>query len=365
MKDGLGPAAVDRLAAALTAADPGFPAAAFRRRARRGLAGLELKQRVDHLIGVLDAHLPTRYPAALKIVRKAARRFPAGEPDDPLGGFAAWPLIDWVPTRGLESPAASLEALRRMTALFSAEFAIRPFILADPSAVVKRLHGWTDDPDEHVRRLVSEGTRPRLPWGVRLPVFVTDPTPTLALLEELKDDRSEYVRRSVANHLNDVAKDHPDRAARTGARWLEGAGPERIRLVGHGLRTLVKNGHGGALRALGFTTDPRVDAMLELDRGRLAIGESLRVTVRLRSTARRSQKLVVDYAVHHLRAGGKRTAKVFKLKVLDLRPGQEVQLRKNHSFAPRSVRRYYAGRQEIELLVGGRSLARVAFDLTD
>jgi 3-methyladenine DNA glycosylase AlkC len=365
MKDGLGPAAVDRLATALAAADPGFPAAAFRRRGRRGLDGLELKERVHHLVAVLEAHLPAAYPAALKVVQRAARRFPPGEPGDALAGFAAWPLVDWVPTRGLKSPAASLEALRRMTSLFSAEFAIRPFILADPAGVVGRLRGWTDDPDEHVRRLVSEGTRPRLPWGARLPVFVADPAPVLELLEALKDDRSEYVRRSVANNLNDVAKDHPDLAARTGARWLVGAGPERRRLVRHGLRTLVKDGHGGALRALGFTTAPRVEATLELDRDRLAVGESLAMTVRLRSTARRAQNLVVDYAIHHLRATGRRTRKVFKLKVLELGAGEEISFRKNHSFAPRSVRRYYAGRQEIELLVGGRRLARVAFDLSD
>jgi predicted signal transduction protein with EAL and GGDEF domain len=169
----------------------------------------------------------------------------------------------------------------------------------------------------------------------------------------------------VANHLNDVAKDHPDLAAHTGTRWLKDAGVERARLVRHGLRTLVKNGHGGALRALGFATAPRVDAALELDRGRLAIGESLQITVRLRSTARRSQKLVVDYAVHHRRSSGRSTAKVFKFKVLELAAGEEKVLKKNHSFAPRSVRRYYAGSQEIELLVGGRSLARVPFDLTD
>ena len=365
MKDGLGPVAVDRLAGALAAGDPDFPVARFRRAALKGLDALELKERVNHLIAVMDAHLPGSYAAALAVVKKAGRHFPAAGPNDPLGGFAAWPLIDWVPTRGLGSPAASLEALRRLTTLFSAEFAVRPFILDDPAAVVARMHGWTTDRNEHVRRLVSEGTRPRLPWGVRLPVFVEDPGPVLDLLDELKDDPSEYVRRSVANNLNDIAKDHPDLAAHTGRRWLKGAGVERRRLVGHGLRTLVKNGHPTALDALGFVTDPKVEATLDLDPATLPIGGALNLTVGLRSRSRKAQRLVVDYAVHHLRANGKTSAKVFKIRVLELAAGERIVLAKKHSFAPRSVRRYYAGVQEIELLVGGRSLARRRFELTD
>jgi 3-methyladenine DNA glycosylase AlkC len=365
MKDGLGPAAVERLARALAAGDPGFPIARFRRAALKGLGELELKERVNHLIGVMDANLPDSHAKALAIVKKAGRNFPAADPDDPLRGFAAWPLIDWVPTRGLGSPAASLEALRRLTSLFSAEFAVRPFILDDPVAVVKRMHGWTSDRSEHVRRLVSEGTRPRLPWGVRLPVFIEDPGPVLGLLENLKDDSSEYVRRSVANNLNDIAKDHPDLAARTGRRWLKGASEERRRLVSHGLRTLVKKGHPVVLEALGFVTDPQVDATLDLEPGRLPIGGALNLTVRLKSGSRKAQRLVVDYAVHHRRANGKSTAKVFKLRVLELAAGGEMVLTKKHSFAPRSVRRYYAGEQEVELLVGGRSLARRRFELTD
>jgi 3-methyladenine DNA glycosylase AlkC len=365
MKDGLGSTAVDRLTEALVKADAKFPAAAFKRDARRGLDALELKQRVNHLIEVMDRHLPKRYPSALSLVKKAGRVFPPGGRKDPVASFAAWPLVDWVPHRGLDHPDRSLEALRSLTSLFSAEFAIRPFILADPVGVVDRLLGWARDDDHHVRRLVSEGTRPRLPWGQQLPVFMDDPDPVLRLLETLKDDDSEYVRRSVANNLNDIAKDHPDLAARTGRRWLKGASPERRRLVSHGLRTLVKKGHPGALKALGFTTDPDVSVSLAVTPRNLAIGESVELTLQLKSRSARAQKLVVDYVVHHLRSNGKQSAKVFKLKTLDLAPGQVVVIKKKHSFAPRSVRRYYAGDQMIEIQIGGQSMGRCPVTLTD
>ena len=198
-----------------------------------------------------------------------------------------------------------------------------------------------------------------------MPVFMKDPGPVIDLLERLKDDESEYVRRSVANNLNDIAKDHPDLAARTGRRWLKGASPERRRLVSHGLRTLVKKGHPGALKALGFTTDPDVSVSLAVSPRKLAIGESVALVLEVKSRSTRTQKLVVDYVVHHLRSNGKQSAKVFKLKTLDLAPGQVVVLQKKHSFAPRSVRRYYAGDQMIEIQIGGQSMGRCSVTLTD
>ncbi|MEN8007882.1 MAG: DNA alkylation repair protein [Candidatus Krumholzibacteriota bacterium] len=365
MKDGLDGQALERLAGSVEAAWPAFDAGGFLKKANSGLEKLELKDRVRHIIAVMDLFLPDDYPRALEIVVRAGEKFPAGRSDDSLAGFAAWPLIDWVPEYGLDHFDASLKALKKLTGLFSAEFAVRPFLIRDPERALRHLHTWVDDPDEHVRRLVSEGTRPRLPWGCRLPMFVEDPSPVIELLARLRDDPSEYVRRSVGNNLNDIAKDHPARVVKVCRAWKKGASGDRTRIIRRGLRTLVKQGDKGALKVLGYTTEPRVKASLDLSAGSLRIGGDLGIEVTLVSQARSTQKLVVDYVVHHVRANGKSTPKVFKLRTLDLAPGQTIHLKKKHSFAPRSVRRYYPGRHTVELLVGGQSLGRSSFTMTE
>ncbi len=362
-KDGIDQLAVCRLASALHTAWPDFPEDSFISACTRGLTKLELKDRVRHLMGAMTRFLPSEYSKALKIVSKAGTNWPPSDPDNPFDGFAAWPLIDWVGTEGIDHPAPSLQALRKLTSLFSAEFAIRPFLLGHTHSTLKELHTWIDDEDHHVRRLISEGSRPRLPWGMQLPMFMTDPTPVLALLEKLKDDESEYVRRSVANNLNDIAKDHPDLAAEVGARWMDGASENRQRLVKHGLRTLIKKGHPGALKALGYAVNPKVKVTLKINSTQLVMGDYLEMEAEIRSTAKQTQKLVIDFAVHFMKANGSLSAKVFKWKVVDLEPGQTVQLRKKQQFVTRSVRKLYPGKHEVEILVGGKGYKKSAFDL--
>jgi 3-methyladenine DNA glycosylase AlkC len=365
MKDGLDDRALERLSTAMTAAWPECDRAGFLKEAGSGLNELELKGRVRHVVTVLNRFLPVDYRQALDIVVRAADHFPAGQSGDALAGFAAWPLIDWVPEYGLNHFDASFRALRKLTNLFTAEFAVRPFLIKDTDRALGHLQSWLDDPDEHVRRLVSEGTRPRLPWGQRLPMFVQDPAPVIILLDRLKDDPAEYVRRSVANNLNDIAKDHPAEVVRVCRAWKKGASKERIWVIRHGLRTLIKQGNKGALKVLGYTTAPKVEAHLGLSVNTLRIGGDLFLEVTLSSQAPRMQKLVVDYVVHHRRASGKSTPKVFKLRTFDLGPGQSIHLKKKHSFIPRTVRRYYPGEHSVELMVGGQSFDRRSFTLTE
>lgn len=365
MKDGLGAPAVKRLGQALTEAWPEFDSRGFRREALKGLTDLELKERVNHLIRVMDGFLPAEYPKALRVVERAGNKFPTGGSGDSLAGFAVWPLIDWVPTRGLGHFDASLKALKNLTPVFTAEFAVRPFLLKDPEEALAHLRLWVDHENKHVRRWVSEGTRPRLPWGCRLPMFIENPGPVLDLLEKLKDDPSEYVRRSVANSLNDIAKDHPQQVVKTCRAWNKGASGQRKSLIRHGLRTLVKQGDRGALSILGFSTNPKTEVTIKLSSGTLAIGDDLKIEVSLTSLAKSRQKLVVDYVVHHVKKAGNTSPKVFKLRNLDLEPRETVVLTKKHSFIPRSVRKYYAGEHKVEVKVGGRTLAGSSFIMTD
>ncbi len=363
-KEGLDAAAVRRLARNVAAVHAAFPRQRFVRSATRGLSDLELKARVFHIVGALRLHLPQNPKTAIAVLLRAGKGWNAEETTGPTSGFAAWPLIDFVGEHGLESFDSSLKALRKLTQLFSAEFAIRPFLERDPERALRALHTWTADRDPHVRRLVSEGTRPRLPWGRRLRRFQEDPTETLALLEALKDDDSEYVRRSVANHLNDVSKDHPERAVAVCARWAKGASPERLWIVRHALRSLIKAGDSGALKVLGFDPKAKVEVRgLTLSKKGLRLGQDLGFEFELRSRSTKAQRLVVDYAVHHVKANGSLRPKVFKLKTLELGPRATTFVGKTHKLRKISTRRYYSGRHAIEILVNGAPRAKAEFDL--
>jgi 3-methyladenine DNA glycosylase AlkC len=256
LKDLLDAPAIDCLAHNLAVAWPDFPSAAFRRAAHAGLAPLGIMQRGAHLAGALRAHLPARYSAAVDVLLRSLTPPLTATSDFGLGGFFYLPHVSFVATYGLD-PAhnagrdpfdVSMRAQYELTRRFSAEFSIRAFLAQWPERTFAQLSAWTRDPDPHVRRLCSEGPRPRLPWAARLPALVRDPSPSLPLLEALKDDPELYVRRSVANHLGDIAKDHPALVFDLCTRWLEGASPERRWLIRHAVRHPAKHGHKTALR---------------------------------------------------------------------------------------------------------------------
>ena len=215
-----------------------------------------------------------------------------------------------------------MQAQHALTQRFTAEFSIRPFLQAHPEATLARLRQWAFDPSPHVRRLVSEGTRPRLPWAPRLRGFQKDPAPVLALLELLKDDPELYVRRSVANNLNDIGKDHPELLTQTAQRWLKGASENRQWIVGHALRSAVKRGEAGALKVLGFGAGgPCVDCVTRPLRPSAAVmGASVTVAFDVHNPHAHAQRVLVDFCVHYIKANGQPKPKVFKLKTVDAGP---------------------------------------------
>jgi 3-methyladenine DNA glycosylase AlkC len=256
LADLLGPAAIDALARNLRLARPSFDAAAFRAAARRGLSPLPILARGIHLAGVLREHLPPVYEDAVAVLLDSLTPPLATTEGNGLAVFFYLPHVSFVARYGLD-PAhnggrdpfeASMRAQYELTRRFSAEFSMREFLIADQTRTLARLMRWTRDPDPHVRRLCSEGARPRLPWAKRIPALMKDPRPVLPLLEALKDDPSLYVRRSVANHLGDVAKDHPALAFDLCERWLAGASAERRWVIRHALRHPDKKGVARARR---------------------------------------------------------------------------------------------------------------------
>lgn len=355
-KDEFSPALVSGLAAQLRGAWPDFPSRRFESDATAGLADLSLMQRIHHIAAALGQALPPSFSDAAAVLDRAV--------DSP--GFTGWmtqPCGFYVAEHGLNEPHLALPLLARLSPLFSSEWPIRPFIEHHPEITFGYLREWARDEDEHVRRLVSEGTRPRLPWATRLRGLIDDPAPSIALLDLLVEDPSDYVRRSVANHLNDIAKDHPALAVETARRWLAGGGEPGAWVARHGLRTLVKRGDPGALALLGFDhgSSVRLDG-LTVTPARLPIGGEVTIEFTL-STDDGPVRAVVDYLVHHAGARGARAARVFKLSNRTIRPGQPQTITRGHAFRQVSVRRLYPGPHRIEIQVNGLVLGGADVEL--
>jgi 3-methyladenine DNA glycosylase AlkC len=275
-----------------------------------------------------------------------------------LRGFLVWPLTEIVARRGLPYFEESMAALREMTKRFTAEFAIRPFLREHRQRTLKQLHAWCDDPDEHVRRLVSEGSRPLLPWGGNLTELLEPPHPTLALLEKLHRDPSDYVRLSVSNHLNDFSKHHPALVIATLTRWRDANpdDPRLAKLARHGCRTLLKAGHAEALEFHGYGAAKSLQLdVCELAQNKVKTGGSLGYRMILRNASKRPVKVMFDYAIHHRKANGSLSPKVFKGRVRELAPGESWEIIGHHSFKPVTTRVYHPGTHRFEPRINGRA----------
>ncbi|MCB9677131.1 MAG: DNA alkylation repair protein [Alphaproteobacteria bacterium] len=357
-KNRIGPAAVAQIARLV----PGdWDRAGFTHHATTGLAALELKDRVAHIADALHATLPWDYPTAVGRILDGLPPMPE-HTDRLTDAFELWPLTAFVERHGLAHPDVSLAAMPALTGHWSCEFAIRPYFRDDPEGVAKRLEGWAEHPNAHVRRLVSEGTRPRLPWGIRLQDRIERPQRMLPLLERLRDDPSEYVRRSVANHLNDIAKDHPDLLVEIAGSWLRDAPATRRKLVKHALRTQIKACDPRAYGLIGLRPFEGT-VRIAVSPGSVAVGEAVTLTAELVSTAKRAQRVRLDYAVHHLRKNGGRTPKVFHWTERTVKPGETLTMAKAHPMREVSTRRYYPGAQAIDLRVNGEATEALGFTL--
>lgn len=367
---------IDGLGKHLHARYPGFDKKGFVRAASRQLEALELKQRSAQITDALERYLPEDFLAAREML--LAVLHPDDEVDlrelkmDERGvrGWAVMPMADYIARRGLDHFDASMQALEQMTCRFSAEFAVRTFIRADLAAALRHIRRWARSRNYHVRRLASEGARPRLPWGQHLPQLIADPRPMLPVLEILRDDPSDYVRRSVANHLNDIAKDHPQLLTEIVQNWYASGAVERQRMLRHACRTLIKKGDPQILSALGYTSADTVRKTIQLDHfvlgsARPRVGDALALNLALRSTHNKPQTLVVDYAIYFRRANGELTAKVFKWKNCQIAPGQSLLLAKSHSLKKITTRTYYPGQHKVALQINGALMHSLDFELCE
>lgn len=344
-----------QIAALIAGSHPGFDSRRFTRLATKGLESLSLLQRMRHGTHALRATLPRDFRAAVEILKKLAPHL--------QGDFAGMMLPDYVAAHGGDDFATSMDALRFLTRFSSGEFAIREFLRRDLRRTLAVMKGWSCDPDENVRRLASEGSRPRLPWSFRLEALVADPSPALPILENLRSDPSLYVRKSVANHLNDISKDHPEWMLGCLASW-DLSHPHTQWIAKRASRSLIKAGHKPTLRLFNFTGKPAVRISgFRLAPAHLTLGQRLTFSFALVSTSPKSQQLAVDYRIHYTKASGATAPKVFKLREVWLAPRQRITLSKRQVFRNFTTRKHYPGRHQLELLVNGAVLARGSFQL--
>lgn len=355
---------VGYLAGLFAATGAGFDGAAFQRDVMARLPELELKQRIVLIADCLGAHLPGDLPQIAPVLRAALP--PPLDPertDDDFGDFIFAPLGDLVVARSDGHPALALDLIEEITQRFSMEWAVRPLIDRWPDLVLERMQGWTAHDSYHVRRLVSEGTRPRLPWGQGIALAPTVPLP---LLDELHGDRTRYVTRSVANHLNDVARSDPDLVMDRLTAWADQgvqSATELDWMRRHALRTLIKSGHPRALRMLGYDPEADLRCDLSLSQTTVAIGGALTLACTIR--AETELPVLVDYRMWFAKPDGAERSKVFKLKQGVARPGQPLELRKAHRLkGDATTFRLYPGAHRIEILVNGRVRAGAGFELT-
>ncbi|MGH1351691.1 MAG: DNA alkylation repair protein [Methyloligellaceae bacterium] len=329
---------------------------------------LELKERIQLIADNLHASLPHQHKVrnSILLAMLHPEKNPAPDLQSNEQGIHGWgvlPLCAVVGQHGTSSFEGSLEVLKQMTRHFSSELDVRYFLLADQKRALGIMAEWINHPSHHVRRLVSEGTRPRLPWAMQLPSLIADPSPALPLLNALKDDKEEYVRRSVANHLNDISKDHPDLVVKLAKKWIKNASENRKKLLRHGCRTLIKQGHSGALAIFGFA-EPQIElSNFLIGTPAIEFGKNLNFSVRVQSTSKAKQSLVIDYVLHFKKSNGKLSPKVFKWKILILEPNQDILLTRAHAIKPITTRKYYSGQHALSLRINGRDYGLENFDL--
>ncbi len=336
----------------------------FEERAANGLDALELTGRARHIMLAMRDVLPADPPEALALL--VASFGPPHATDELVGAgmepFKYLPHALYIAEFGLDHPDEALVACEAITRRFTAEYCVRPYVERHPKKTWAALKRWTKSPDPHVRRLVSEGLRPRLPWAPRLRSLQQDPRPALVLLEALKDDPSTLVRRSVANHLGDIAKDHPDLAVEVARRWLVDATPERRKLVAYGLRHPIKQGHMGALAALGHDGAAiRIEGFTVP--ARVALGDDAPFAFDVLSTGKQPQSLVIDVVVHFVKASGKTAPKVFKVARRVVAPRERVSLCGRIRTAVMTTRTHHPGEHVIDVQINGQRFAAGRFEL--
>jgi 3-methyladenine DNA glycosylase AlkC len=315
---------------------------------------LELKQRIRHISQSLHKHLPVEYAKQIHILKPVSQEF---------SGFLALIFPDFVAVYGLDNYVISIDALEHFTQYSSSEFAVRPFIMKYEKQMVQQHLVWAKHPNHHIRRLASEGIRPRLPWATALPQFKKDPTALLPILELLKQDESEYVRKSVANNLNDISKDHADIVLSIVKKW-QGLSPETNWIVKHASRGLLKQGHTEALMVFGLNNKLNaVLTKLKISNPKPTIGERFEFSCSITLQEKKAHQVRIEYKLYFMKANGKQSGKIFQIGTYNMKPKEKLEIKRTHAFIDLTTRKHHKGEHKLVIVLNGKETAEVPFIL--
>ncbi|TCD07565.1 DNA alkylation repair protein [Pedobacter frigidisoli] len=361
LKDLYSPTFYNRLADALVITVPDFDKSKFIKKIyTSGFESKELKERMEHTAVVLHQFLPNDYPQAIALIKKTISQLRIeGIGED---GLAYMFIPDYLEKYGINHFEESVEALEFVTQFVSCEFAVRPFILKYEVKMIQKMNNWSLHTSHKVRRLASEGSRPRLPWAMGIPFLKKDPTSILPILENLKKDPSEYVRRSVANNLNDIAKDHPQIVMDIAKRW-SGLGTETDAIIKHGSRTLLKQGHAEILKHYGLDDKGISLSNFKILTPEVNIGGSLSFSFIIKNENLTEQKVRLEYAIYYKKQNGQNTKKVYKISERIYPAHAEVSIIRKQKFVLITTRKLHLGDHQISIIINGSEKEISYFEL--
>ncbi|MGC3947134.1 MAG: DNA alkylation repair protein [Chryseolinea sp.] len=354
LKEMFGHAFYKNLANTVTSVYPQFQAARFVKDVTYNLEELSLNQRMRSTSVILQQHLPENYSQSIGILKEVVPQLNAG--------YTTLVFPDFVSQFGLSHFQESLDALKYFTAFGSSEFAIRIYLMHDFERTLETMKKWSTDENFHVRRLSSEGSRPRLPWSFKLDQVIKNPAMTSTILENLKCDEELYVRKSVANHLNDISKDSPDYVLKLVNAW-DKTHPHTAWIVKRGIRSLLKNGDKKSMNVFGLTKDPKVAIRkFTMASDVVRLNDVLEFQFEVVSGKSKPQNLMIDYRIHYQKKSGIQSGKVFKLKEIVLAPGETISILKRQRFQDFTTRELHNGKHILEIVVNGEIVKRKSFD---
>jgi len=353
----------ERLAASLAKVVPQFNQQKFMQAILpASFLAMEWKQRMQHTTSILHDFMPSNYTESVKLLEPIIAQLKS----DGFGGHQLefMFLPNYVATYGLDDFENSIIALELLTQYISAEFAVRPFMLKYGEQMLAQMLKWSTHPNHHVRRFASEGSRPRLPWAMAIPALKKDPSPLLPILENLKNDPHEYVRRSVANNLNDIAKDHPQVVVATAEKW-KGCSKETDAIIKHACRTLLKKGHPEILSFYGLDAKGLTVTDFTITTPKVNIGESVAFQFTIVNNDEVERYIRLEYTLYYLKNNGTLAGKVFKISERNYPAGAKVEVKRKQSFKPITTRKFYLGAHQLSIMVNGAEKVVGDFELCE
>lgn len=323
----------------------------------------ELKERMRHTSYVLHEFMPDKFPKAVQYIEKMITKIRQKKFTESSLEFMFFP--DYIETYGIDDFEISVKAMEFITQFTSCEFAVRPFILRYSNKMIEKMLEWSKHENHHVRRLASEGSRPRLPWAMALPDLKKNPKSILPILHNLKKDSSEYVRRSVANSLNDIAKDHPDIVIEIAKKW-KGKHKDTDALLKHACRTLLKAGDVETLKLFDLAPNPKITTSnFKIHTSKVSIGNHLEFSFSIQNNDKVINITRIEYGIYYLRQNGQHSKKVFKISERSLQVKEKIEIARKQSFKIITTRQFYYGTQKLSLIINGVEKEVLEFELIE